>query len=169
MARSFRGESTHRVDGKGRVSIPASFRRVLEEGDPDWKEGLPPQLVIVYGWVKKKKCFLCYSIEGMEKIDRKIAAMPRFSKTREAFHRIFHTQSVVAAVDDTGRIVLGQRLRELIGVTSEVVFAGMGDSFEIWENDAYQADQARLMEAIDEEIGEDGDLLALLDTFPEAL
>ncbi|MCK4861351.1 MAG: cell division/cell wall cluster transcriptional repressor MraZ, partial [Rhodobacteraceae bacterium] len=32
MARRFRGKSVHKVDAKGRVSIPASFRRVLEEG-----------------------------------------------------------------------------------------------------------------------------------------
>lgn len=168
MARSFRGESTHRVDGKGRVSIPASFRRVLEEGDPDWKEGLPPQLVIVYGRAKKKKCLECFTMKGMEEIDRKIARMPRFSKTRDAFHRVFHTQSLVATVDDTGRIVLSQRLREMIGITGEAVFAGMGESFQIWEEGAYQADQDELMEAIEEEIGEEGDLLALLDAFPES-
>lgn len=165
MARVFRGESTHKVDGKGRVSIPASFRRALEKNDPDWKEGLLPQFVIVYGWVKKKKCLLCFSMAEMERIDRKIASMERFTKLRDAFHRLFHTQSVEATVDDTGRIVLSQRLRELIGITGEAVFAGMGEHFEIWENDAYRADQARLEEAIDEELGEDGDLLALLDTF----
>ena len=47
--RRFRGEGHHKVDGKGRVSIPASFRRVLESGDPDWTDGLNPNLVIVYG------------------------------------------------------------------------------------------------------------------------
>ena len=35
MARRFRGESVHKVDAKGHVSIPAPFRRVLEEGDPN--------------------------------------------------------------------------------------------------------------------------------------
>ena len=49
MTDRFRGEGIHKVDGKGRVSIPVLFRRVLESGDPDWTEGLNPNAVIVYG------------------------------------------------------------------------------------------------------------------------
>ena len=41
MGRRFRGESHHKVDAKGRVSIPASFRRVLEAGDPNWQSDAP--------------------------------------------------------------------------------------------------------------------------------
>ncbi|MEM9123456.1 MAG: MraZ N-terminal domain-containing protein, partial [Pseudomonadota bacterium] len=42
MVRRFRGEFDQRVDGKGRMSIPASFRRVLEQGDPNWSSGGDP-------------------------------------------------------------------------------------------------------------------------------
>ena len=52
MTRRFRGESIHKVDGKGRGSIPAAFRRVLEEFDPEWTLGLNPNLIIVYGITK---------------------------------------------------------------------------------------------------------------------
>lgn len=166
MARWFRGEWTHKVDGKGRVSIPAPFRRVLEEGDPDWTDGLQPQFVIVYGR-PGKNCLECYSMRGIEEIDEKIARMPRFSKRREAFNRLFHSQSLPASVDETGRIVLTQKLRDLAGVSDEAVFVGMGDFFQIWETEALAADQAALMGAIGDEVGEDGDLFALLDEMPE--
>ena len=46
MTRRFRGESLHKVDIKGRVSVPAAFRRVLEEGDPDFTGGSFPNFVI---------------------------------------------------------------------------------------------------------------------------
>jgi MraZ protein len=152
LARRFRGESTHKVDAKGRVSIPAAFRRVLEEGDPDWTEGLQPQLVIVYGR-PGKTCLECFTIRAMEEIDEKISRMPRFSPKREALERLINTKSVYASVDDTGRIVLGQKLRDMIGVADEAVFAGMGDRFQIWEEGAYAADQAELDARFADEAG----------------
>lgn len=51
----FRGESVHKVDSKGRVSIPANFRRVLEDNDPRWTAGGNPELVIVYGDHRDRK------------------------------------------------------------------------------------------------------------------
>jgi MraZ protein len=65
-------------------------------------------------------------------------------------------------VDENGRMVLSQRLRDMIGVRDEATFAGMGDKFEIWEPEAFEADQAR----IDREMAEEGgerDPFALLD------
>ena len=54
VARVFRGEFHQKVDGKGRVSIPAGFRRVLESQDPDWQTGKRPRFVIVYGDERRK-------------------------------------------------------------------------------------------------------------------
>ena len=48
MVRRFRGEGLNKVDSKGRVSIPALFRRVIEVCDPAWTDGLnPPRIVNV--------------------------------------------------------------------------------------------------------------------------
>jgi len=154
VARRFRGESVNKVDQKGRVSIPAPFRRVLEEGDPEWAPGLNPNLVIVYG--RKQTCLECFSIRGMEEIDNLIAKLPRFSRKREALERAVHTKSVYAQVDENGRTVLPQRLREMIGIGDEAFFAGMGDKFQIWEPNAYAADQAQF----DDWVAEEGDPFA---------
>ncbi len=143
MARRFRGESVHKVDGKGRVSIPAPFRRVLEEGDPDWVAGAQPNLVIVYG-LPGSKCLEGYSMRSIEEVDDMVSALPRFSKDRVALERILNTQSIYAQVDENGRMVLPQKLRQMIGVTAEATFAGMGDKFQIWEPSAYAADMAGL-------------------------
>ncbi len=160
MTRRFRGESVHKVDAKGRVSIPAPFRRVLEEGDPDWRPDQNPNLVIVYGR-PGRRCLECFSINAMTEIDDMISALPRFSQDREKLERLLNTRSTYAQVDENGRIVLSQKLRDMIDVRDEATFAGMGDKFQIWEPEAFVVDQARL----DEELAEEGsnDPFALLD------
>lgn len=161
MTRRFRGESVHKVDAKGRVSIPAPFRRVLEEGDPDWKPDQNPNLVIVYGR-PGRSCLECFTIRAMEEIDDMVSALPRFSRDREKLERLLNTRSTYAQVDEAGRIVLGAKLREMIGVLDEATFAGMGDKFQIWNPESFAADQAIL----DDELAQDGsenDPFALLD------
>jgi MraZ protein len=149
------------VDAKGRVSIPAPFRRVLEEGDPDWKPDANPNLVIVYGR-PGKACLECFSMRAMEEIDDMVSALPRFAREREALERLLNTRSVYAQVDENGRMVLPAKLREAIGLGEEAVFAGMGDKFQIWAPAAFEADQARLDDWLAGE-GAVADPFALLD------
>ena len=138
MARRFRGESDHKVDAKGRVSIPASFRRVIESCDPDWKEGLPPRLILVYGGATRDY-IEGFTIEAMDEVDDKISKFPRGSAKRKAMERLYSAQSVEAIVDDTGRIVLPAKLREKIDLDGTVRFVSAGDTFEIWKPETYDA------------------------------
>lgn len=161
MARGFRGESVHKVDQKGRVSVPAPFRRVLEEGDPDWKDGLNPNFVLIYGMPGAAR-LEGYTMRGIEKIDAAVSRMPRFSKARTILERMLNTKSVYAQVDENGRIVLSARLREMIGLEGEALFAGMGEKFQVWAPEAFQVDDADL-EAAFAELDGDEDPFALMD------
>lgn len=158
----FRGESRHKVDGKGRVSIPASFRRVLEQGDPDWTEGLNPNFVIVYG-DHRRKFLECYTIQEMEAVEDRISAMPRGSQNRRILERLFSTQSVTTSVDETGRIVLPAKLREKIGIKDEAYFASNVDTFQIWEPTVYEEEELAKAEEYLDELPEDFDPVQLLD------
>ncbi|MEM9851132.1 MAG: division/cell wall cluster transcriptional repressor MraZ [Pseudomonadota bacterium] len=161
MARAFRGESSHKVDSKGRVSIPAAFRRVLEEGDPDWQPGQQPQVVLVYGG-KNREFLEGYTLAGMADVDAKIAAMPRGTKARRALEHMFSAQSVQLAVDDTGRLVLSQRLRDKVGITGEAIFKASVETFQIWAPDTYETHAAALEDFFDDD-DPDFDPLQLLD------
>nr|WP_254899202.1 division/cell wall cluster transcriptional repressor MraZ [Thalassococcus arenae] len=158
----FRGESRNKVDGKGRVSIPASFRRVLEAGDPDWTEGLNPNLVIVYG-DHRRKYLECYTIHEMEAVEDRISQLPRGSQRRRLLERLFSTQSVTTSVDETGRIVLPAKLRDKIGITTEAYFASNVDTFQIWSPEVYEAEELAQTEDYLDEMPEDFDPLQLLD------
>ena len=142
MVRRFRGEGLNKVDSKGRVSIPALFRRVIEVCDPAWTEGLHPELVIVYG-DNRKKFLECYTIDAIDEVDEKINDLPRGSIQRKMLERLFHGQSFPTSVDDTGRLVIPQRLREKIGIKAEAYFIGSGDTFQIWSPETFQQDQEK--------------------------
>lgn len=154
MARRFRGESVHKVDAKGRVSIPAPFRRVLEEGDPDWTEGLHPNLVMIHGR-DELRCLECYTITGMEELDEMVSNLPRFDEDREYLELVLNSNSSYAQVDENGRIVLGAKLRELIGATDEVVFSGQGEKFQIWQPETFADHKSGVLRRRKEESGRD--------------
>ncbi|MEM8554508.1 MAG: cell division/cell wall cluster transcriptional repressor MraZ [Pseudomonadota bacterium] len=152
MQRTFRGEFPQKIDNKGRVSIPANFRRVLEACDPDWLPGgsADPKLIIVYGDASRQ--FLeGYSAESMANVEAKIKAMKSGAR-KQYMTRFFSTLTWDTTVDSSGRLVLPKRLRDKIGLTdaTEAMFAGTLDTFQIWHPDAYDALQAqRDAEALD--------------------
>ncbi|WP_353471629.1 division/cell wall cluster transcriptional repressor MraZ [Salipiger sp. H15] len=158
----FRGESRNKVDGKGRVSIPASFRRVLEAGDPDWTDGLNPNFVIVYG-DHRRQYLECYTIEEMEAVEDRISAMKRGSQKRRLLERLFSTQSVTTSVDETGRIVLPAKLRDKIGLEDWAYFASNVDTFQIWKPETFEEVELAGTEEFLDEMPEDFDPLQLLD------
>ena len=165
MSLRFRGESQHKVDAKGRVSIPASFRRVLEAGDPNWQSGNAPELVIVYG-DHRRKYLECYTIEAIDEVDAKIDALPRGSKERKMLQRLFHGQSFPTAVDETGRLVLPAKLRSKIDLEGEAFFIAAGDTFQVWKPETYDTEEKAREEEWLDELPEDFDPMAFLDGQP---
>jgi MraZ protein len=146
LGRRFRGEYTFKVDAKGRVSIPAPFRRVIEAGDPDYTEGLRPQFVIVYG--PDDQNFLeGYTIAEAQALENKINLLPNSPLKRRLIKEKI-TLSHDSEIDPDGRLVLPARLRDKIALNGEAVFMGTLNTFRIWSPEQYEAHMA----------AEDGDL-----------
>jgi len=135
LSRRFRGEYTFKVDAKGRVSIPALFRRVLEAGDPDYTEGLRPQLVIVYGDADQPY-LEAYTIAEIERLEAKIERLPN-SPLKRKLVRMVTSRSHHTEVDPDGRLVLPARQRDKIGLDKEAFFVGTSGTFQIWNPDTY--------------------------------
>lgn len=158
MARAFRGEVRQRVDGKGRVSIPASFRRVLESCDPDWQPGERDATLIVVFGDDRRKHLECFSVTAMEAVEDKIRRMPN-GKVKKYLSHVYSTLSWETTVDASGRIVLPKNIRDKIGLTDgvEAVFAGTIDTFEIWHPDAYDTAKSFADDDVFTELGLDPD------------
>ena len=144
MALRFRGEWTHKVDAKGRVSVPAPFRRVLE-GVAGWAEGAPVSMVAVKNQ-DRRACLNCYTLDEMASIDDDVAALPRFSKERDVLSALLAAGSDNVTLDDNGRFGITPEMREKTGITDQAVFVGMTDSFQIWSPEGYAAHKANMLE-----------------------
>ncbi len=163
MARVFRGQGRHKVDAKGRVSVPATFRRVLEAADPDWTDGLPPNLVIHYGTAKRFKYLECYTMEAIAEVDAKIGKLQRGSKPRRTMEAYFSAQTHPVVVDDNGRMLIPSWIREMIGLDGDALFVAAHDTFHIWNPDTYEGEVAPQAEALLDELPDDVDPLVLLE------
>lgn len=130
MRPAFRGKSVHRVDGKGRVSIPASFRAELRRGDPEWLERQPLRFILVSGQAAEYGYLEGYTIDAMSRLERRIRRLPEGDAKDNAIER-FLEDSTYLEVDPNGRIVLPKDLRDLIGAEDELAFAGHLDTFRI--------------------------------------
>ena len=71
-------------------------------------------MVLIYG-LHGGVCLEGYSMRTFGELNESISRMPRFSEDRKALERIINTKALFTQVDETGRIVLPDRLREQIG------------------------------------------------------
>lgn len=175
MSEAFRGEFNQKVDAKARVSIPASFRRVLESGDPNFPANPRARFVLVYGG---ERDFLeCFTLTEMRRLERRIARMKQGDRARRYLETQIITRSLEIEVDDDGRIVLPPKGRDKIGLAAdllkdgaEAVFAGALDRFHIWNRTAYDAQMTAHDDLAADILAEGEDMLSLLpddDTDPE--
>ncbi|MDG1375873.1 MAG: cell division/cell wall cluster transcriptional repressor MraZ [Yoonia sp.] len=162
MVLSFTGEHTQKVDGKGRMSIPADFRRVLEAQDPEWTEGLNPRMYLLYGEHLKKELHV-YTVAEFGKLVDQINAMPKGSPAKKKLSHLYIGQSMKMEIDKDGRTVMPIRQREKLGLKDgELYFRGVGDHFEIWKAETFNETVAEDMTAWLDEMPEDFDPLSLL-------
>lgn len=163
MVLSFTGEHTQKVDSKGRMSIPADFRRVLESGDPDWTPGLHPRMYLLYGDHLKNQLH-GYTVDEFNAVVAQINALPRGSDRKKKLSRLIIGQSIKLDVDKDGRAVMPIRQRQKLGITDgDLRFSGLGDHFEIWKAETYDAEVSEDLSGWLAEQGDGYDPLILLD------
>jgi MraZ protein len=162
VTEGFRGEYYQKVDSKARVSIPAAFRRVLDAGDPPTPEFPRTRIVMVYGG-KSRQFVECYTQRGAEELSRKVLKLPLGSTARKIAERDLITRSLTVEIDDDGRIVLPQKVRDKIDFAdaNETAFAGTLDRFQIWRRDTYDAVNGSFDDEEDE-LPDGVDVLSLL-------
>jgi MraZ protein len=134
----FIGNSTNRIDSKGRVSVPPSFRPALRKSDKDPADFVlrPSELhPCIEGW---PKATIAAMAEAPAEIDP-------FDEEAEDRALLWYGTAVEPAMDKEGRICLPKEMATMAGITDEVMFIGAGSRFQIW---APEAGAARLAEVV---------------------
>ncbi|MEM6422873.1 MAG: hypothetical protein AAF698_09810 [Pseudomonadota bacterium] len=133
MAKRFAGTHRHKVEERGRVSLPSAFRKVLASLDTNEVYVLPQ--------LERADAHLCLTGPGFDAYCAKVEAAIDDPAELKAFTRYFNSRATILEPDDLGRIVLSKELREPLGIAKELVFVGLGFSFEICAPDRQAADR----------------------------
>ena len=158
---SFTGVFTQKVDNKGRVSIPAAFRHVLEKCDPNWQPNGMARLTFVYG-LSRHAYVQCFSASSMSAARKKIR-QTRDPKKKKILIDLFSTKASEILVDGTGRVVLPQAVRDKLDLEGELQFVAKLDTFQLWRPDNYALSDEDADRRFEEEYGEDTDPHDLLE------
>jgi MraZ protein len=128
-----------RLDAKGRVSVPASFRTVLAR---DGFEGLYCHPALDRPALDAGGNALLTEIEAL------ITSYPPYSDQREQFALSLYGTSETLKIDGEGRIVLTEALKAHAGIADAATFVGLGHKFRIWEPGRFRAELAEATEKV---------------------
>jgi len=120
----FLSSAVNRIDAKGRVSVPAHFRTVVQQ------RGYSELYAI------RQLDVPALDVGGLDLLDRyeeRIALEDPFLQTADDMSFFVHGDGAFLKLDQDGRITVTDFIREHTGITSEVAFVGRGNFFQIWE------------------------------------
>ena len=118
----------NRLDTKGRISVPASFRAAVST---DSFMG-----VVLYRSFTNK-CIDGLSMSRMEQLASATDKMGVFDGTLDDLSAMLFADARPLQFDVTGRIVIPADLLAHAGITDRAVFVGRGTSFQIWNPDEF--------------------------------
>ena len=119
----------NKLDKKGRVSVPASYRSYLSN--------------IGYNGIVCFPSFNNQSIEAwsqdrIEKISNAIDSLNPFEEKKDYFSTSILSESISLQFDSEGRILLTQKLLKHAKIKNSMLFVGQGKTFQIWEPTTFE-------------------------------
>ena len=126
----FRGNHPTRVDEKGRLKVPAEFKRLIDE-----KYGTQFYITSLDGKVAQ-----VYPFEGWQRIEEKLARLSNFNPTKKKFLNRTNYYGQLVEIDGQGRVLIPALLRETARIQGEVAVVGNLTYLEVQSIEAYKKD-----------------------------
>ncbi|MFQ5718530.1 MAG: division/cell wall cluster transcriptional repressor MraZ [Acidobacteriota bacterium] len=122
-----RGNAPATIDEKGRLKVPAAFRRPLEEryGTLFFITSVDGQAVRVY------------PLSIWEKLEARIASRPSFNRSVSRLSDLISYFGAETQMDRQGRLLISPHLRRSAGMDGEVAVLGKHDRLEVWNNERF--------------------------------
>ena len=124
----FLSRSTHKVDKKGRVSVPAAFRSALGEAIADGIALTQP--------VTGESAIEAAPMAQIRARVAQLDTLPPESADRKALAMMMLGTVDRVSIDGDGRIILPEELKDFTGIDDMAVFVGLGHTFQVWEPEA---------------------------------
>ncbi len=126
----FRGNHPTRVDEKGRLKVPAEFKRVIDE-----KYSSQFYITSLDGKVAQ-----IYPFEEWERIEQKLASLSTFNPTKKKFLNRVNYYGQAVEMDGQGRLLIPQLLRQTADIRGEVAVLGNLTYLEVRNLEALQTE-----------------------------
>jgi len=132
----FLGTHNNKVDRKGRVSVPSSFRSALSQEQF--------QGIVLYRSLQHDNVLEGCGMGYFERIAAAATSqLDVFSAQMDDFSAVIAAGSVQLTWDPEGRVLLPAHMLELAAITEQVTFVGMFQRFQLWNPDAYLAHEGQ--------------------------
>ncbi|HKR83269.1 MAG TPA: division/cell wall cluster transcriptional repressor MraZ [Terriglobales bacterium] len=126
----FRGNHPTRVDEKGRLKVPAEFKRLIDE-----KYGAQFYITSLDGKVAQ-----VYPFEEWQRIEEKLARLSNFNPTKKKFLNRTNYYGQVVEIDGQGRLLIPALLRDSAKIQGEVAVVGNLTFLEVQSIEVYKKD-----------------------------
>lgn len=134
----FRSSSCHTIDDKGRLIIPARFRKVLKAEDE-------------YGIVVSSKdgCIFAFTFSEWKATEDRLKTVK--TAAMQKFKRFFLGNACPLKCDKQDRVLIPQNLRTYAQIDKEVVLVGVLERFEIWAKEKWEQEQKAMEQELERE------------------
>jgi len=141
------GEYKHSLDDKNRLSLPSKFRKEMGKS-----------VVITPGL---DSCLFIFTVKEWEKISERLSSSETsmLQANNRSFNRYLLGGAVEVEVDAVGRMLVPEYLRERAKLKSKVVFIGVRDRVELWDEKAWESYRSEVeakADALAEKLGSAG-------------
>jgi len=149
----FFGETAVNLDAKGRLAIPMRYRESIQEL-------CGGRMVLTYSAFDSGALYL-YPEQEWERVRDEVTGLSTFNPGHRSLQRKLVGSASAVEPDGNGRIQIPQTLRQVAGMEKRVALLGMGNRFEIWNEDVLNQKRAEEERSLDEAASEEMTRLVL--------